>query len=240
MEWQWCNLVCWYHLLLDQEGFSWILCVLLLEGSQRRRSWGLKELVKTRVVTWMWSECRMIHWYWLTTSNNASPERWRERHWPLCVWATTDSAPTSVGLRVLAPRTSRERTVPDPPLRLTWEWQDYALLQANPFSNQLTQHHIWWKMWFGLDFTRICQFFCRFAFSQNDMSPGETDQKRDKDSNPVSSNTFNTTIIQIIWVSWWRRSYTETYWWNSIKPTVYHSSQAENYKNSVELTLCDS
>ena len=39
-----------------------------------------------------------------------------------------------------------------PPLWLTWEWQDYAVLQANPFSNQLSQHHIWWKMWFGLDF----------------------------------------------------------------------------------------
>ena len=39
-----------------------------------------------------------------------------------------------------------------PPQWLTWELQDYAILQANPFSNQLSQHPIWWKMWFGLDF----------------------------------------------------------------------------------------
>ena len=27
----------------------------------------------------------------------------------------------------------------------------YAIHQANPFSDQLSQHHIWWKIWFGLE-----------------------------------------------------------------------------------------
>ena len=89
-----------------------------------------------------------VRWYTANgrlTSSNPSLKKRKERHCPLSGWATTDSAPTSVGLKVLAPRTSRKRTVPDPSL-LTWEWQDYAILQANPVSNQLSQHHIWWKM----------------------------------------------------------------------------------------------
>ena len=48
-----------------------------------------------------------------------------------------------VGLRVLATRTSCEQTATDPPLWLTGEWQGYAILQAKPFSDQLTQDVVW-------------------------------------------------------------------------------------------------
>ena len=108
-----------------------------------------------------WMNKKEMKWYtiasWLA-GNSASPERWGERETLSNIWMSNHRqcfhlcAAEGVGSN--SPRTSREWTAPDPPLWLTWEWQDYATLQDNPFSNQLTQHHIWWEMRFGLDFAR--------------------------------------------------------------------------------------
>ena len=68
--------------------------------------------------------------------------RQRERHDAIAGWTATDSAPTSVGLRVSVEEPAiRTASDPLPSLWRTWEWQDHVILQANPFSNQLTQHH---------------------------------------------------------------------------------------------------
>ena len=171
VAWQWSDLVCW-------EGdtvclYNWILCVeLLLEGSQRRQSWGLEVLVKTQVVTWMWNvNTERVRGEWgnrndtlllVVSSATMQVQRGKERETLSVIWLSHHRQCSHIcGAEGVGSKNQPWANSAWLPLRLTWEWQDYAILQANPFSNQLTQHHIWGKMWFGLDFARICQFFCR-------------------------------------------------------------------------------
>ena len=153
----------WYRLLVDKEGLNWRLCVLLLEGSQRRQSWGLKELVKTQVVTWMWNvSTERVRGEWGNRNDTFllvdSPARvqvqWGEERETLSViWVSHHRQCSHIcGAEGVGSKNQPWAGSAWPLLWLTWEWQDYAILQANPFSNQLSQHHIWWKMWFGLDF----------------------------------------------------------------------------------------
>ena len=112
----------------------------------------------------------MTHCCWLTQQQQCkSREVKRKRHCPLSGRATTDSAPTFVGLRVLAPRSSRERTVPDPSmvnLRMT------GLCHSPGKSIQLTQGKCGWS-WTSLGFVSFS--VDTNASSRKDISPSKTD-----------------------------------------------------------------
>ena len=99
----------------------------------------------------------MIHCYQLTHQQQCmSKVRQRERHHPPPRWQATDSAPHLCGSEGNKSENQDLWVVPDPlPRWLAWEWQDNAILQANPFSNQLTRHHdeTMVRNW---AFTRLC------------------------------------------------------------------------------------
>ena len=112
----------------------------------------LQRVSKHAIVRWG----EWMRWYPVLADSPASGQvrgnQQREKH-DHDSWVNwVDSDPASVGLRVSVEEPAIWiASDPLPSLWWTWEWQYDVILQANPFSNQLTQHHSWWKMWFGLD-----------------------------------------------------------------------------------------
>ena len=94
----------------------------------------------------------MIHCYWLAHQQQCKSEE-KERETLSDIWVSHHRQCSHLcGAEGVGSKNQPWASSAWPLLWLTWEWQDYAILQANSFSNQLSQHHIWWKMWFGLDF----------------------------------------------------------------------------------------
>ena len=88
-----------------------------------------------------WKGDEMIRCYQLTHQQQCmSKGRQRERYHRQPGWLATDSAPHHCGSEGNKSKNQVWRLASDPlPLWLTWEWQDNAILQANPFSYQLTR-----------------------------------------------------------------------------------------------------
>ena len=88
-----------------------------------------------------WKGDEMIHCYQLTHQQQCmSKGRQRERYHRQPGWLATDSAPHHCGSEGNKSKNQVWRIASDPlPRWLTWEWQDNAILQANPFSYQLTR-----------------------------------------------------------------------------------------------------
>ena len=94
----------------------------------------------------------MIYCYWLAHQQQCKSEEEKEGETLSVIWVSHHRQCSHFcGAESVGSKNQPWASRAWPPLWLTWEWQDYAILQANPFSNQLSQHHIWWKMWFGLD-----------------------------------------------------------------------------------------
>ena len=87
-----------------------------------------------------------MKWYtvasWLT-GNSACPKGEAEGETPTAAWVTGHrQCPPPLWVWRQQVQEPGLRVASDPlPRWLAWEWQDNAILQANPFSNQLTWHH---------------------------------------------------------------------------------------------------
>ena len=91
----------------------------------------------------------MIHCYWLAHQQQYKSKE-KERETLSDIWVSHHRQCSHLyGAEGVGSKNQPWANSTWPPQWLTWEWQDYAILQANPFSNHLSQHHIWWKIWFG-------------------------------------------------------------------------------------------
>ena len=117
----------------------------------------------------------MIHCYWLAHQQQCKSEEEKEGETLFVIWVSHHRQCSHFcGAEGVGSKNQPWASSAWPPLWLAWECQDYDNLQANPFSNQLSQHHIWWKMWFGLDF----RWVSASAYSTDKLAAFPTQHRR--------------------------------------------------------------